>query len=160
MKEKTKEEELISDLHKLIEEKKDIERISWDNLGRAIGYSGVGVKKALKNKSLSLIKIEKIIIKLGLVKEAESLGFKISNEESITKVDDLLKLSLKGNILKNEKDLDQLESLALSNWKSLIKRQSFIDKVEKTFMKDANKILDARLADILKQLNLTEKKDE
>lgn len=155
MEKKNKSKDLIEELHKLIEEKKEIDRISWDNLGNLIGYSGVGLKKALKIRSLSLTKLEEIITKLGLSKEAIDLGFKISEPKSYNlnnKNENLRRISSKGNVIKNAEDLNQLELLCLSNWEALIKRESFKDKVELTAMKDINKILDERLAIILKNL--------
>ncbi|WP_024768059.1 hypothetical protein [Aquimarina macrocephali] len=152
---KSKDKGLIEDLHKLIEEKKEIDRISWDNLGDLIGYSGVGLKKALKIRSLSLTKLEEIIIKLGLIKEATNFGLKISGRKSYdlsNKNENLRRVTSKDNIIKNEEDFNRLESLCLSNWEALMKRDSFKDKVELTAMKDINKILDERLAIILKNL--------
>lgn len=149
------DQELLEKLHQLIEKKKEMERISWDNLGDLIGYSGVGLKKALKIRSLSLTKLEEIIVKLGIVKDAELLGLKIENYNDYKLLEDSTNvkwLNSKGNILKGDKDLAKLESLCLSNWDSLMKRESFQDKVELTAMKDINKILDERLAVILKNL--------
>ncbi len=155
MEKKSKNKGLIEGLHKLIEEKKEIDRISWDNLGDLIGYSGVGLKKALKIRSLSLTKLEEIIIKLGLTKEATKLGLKIPEQKSYNltnKNETLNRINSKNNIIKNSEDLNNLESLCLSNWEALMKRDRFKDKVELTTMKDINKILDERLAIILKNL--------
>lgn len=146
--------DLILSLHKLIQEKREIDRISWDNLGNLIGYSGVGVKKALKNKSLSITKLEEIIIKFDLSKEAQALGLKLSDGKhlSLNSNESLKKLNLKNNILRNEEDLALLESICISNWDLLMKRESFKNKVELTTMKNINKILDERLAIILKNI--------
>ncbi len=146
---------LILSLHKLIEEKKEIDRISWDNLGDMVGYSGVGLKKALKNKSLSLLKLEEIIVKLKLTKEAKNLGLDISDRKFLEGIEDNIESNFNFNndkTLKSKKDLDKLESLVLSNWDVLMKRKSFKEKVEATTMKDINKILDERLAVILKNI--------
>ena len=118
--------DLILSLHKLIQEKREIDRISWDNLGNLIGYSGVGVKKALKNKSLSITKLEEIIIKLELLKDAQALGLKLSEGKHLSLNnynESLKKLNLKNNILKNEEDLALLESICISNWDLLMKRE-------------------------------------
>src|SRR5690606_9422328 len=122
--------DLILSLHKLIQEKREIDRISWDNLGNLIGYSGVGVKKALKNKSLSITKLEEIIIKLELLKDAQALGLKLSDGKHLSLNN--YNESLKKLNLKNEDDLALLESICLSNWDLLIKRESFKNKVELT----------------------------
>lgn len=155
MDKKSRGKDLIEDLHKLIEEKKEIDRISWDNLGNLIGYSGVGLKKALKIRSLSLVKLEEIITKLGLAKEALNLGHKISDHKTYdlsNTIESFKKINTKDGIIKSSEDLNQLESLCLSNWEALMKKDSFRDKVELTAMKDINKILDERLAIILKNL--------
>lgn len=155
MKEGNGNENLIESLHKLIQEKKDIDRISWDNIGDLIGYSGVGVKKALKNKGLSITKLEVIIVKLNLIDDAKNLGLNLSSKK--IKQDNgkgLMAIKLKNNnLLKSEKDIDLLESICLSNWDSLIKRGNFMAKVELTTMKDINRVLDERLAEILKNMN-------
>jgi hypothetical protein len=155
MKENSKNKNLIEDLHQLIEEKKEIDRISWDNMGNLIGYSGVGLKKALKIRSLSLTKLEEIIMKLDLEKEAIRLGLDISGLKSFNvnnKNENLKSINSKNNIIKNAEDLNKLEILCLSNWDALMKKDNFKDKVELSTMKDINKILDERLAIILKNL--------
>lgn len=152
-----KDEDLMNDLLKLISNKKELERISWDNLGKLIGYSGVGMKKAMIKNSLSLTQLEDVIIKLGLSKEASKLGMKISEKKSYlahnlkgdSNVNDL---NFSKQTLKKEEDFKRLEDLCIANWESLMKRDVFKDKVKLTSMKDIDKILDERLAVILRKM--------
>lgn len=154
---KNKPDTLLENLHRLIEEKKEIDRISWDNLGSLISYSGVGIKKALNNRGLSLTKLEDIIVKLELTKQATKLGLKLSDNKPFNisnkseKVG-LLRSKAKENVLKDKGDLATLEDLCLANWDALMKSESIQDKVELTAMKDINKILDERIAIILKHM--------
>ncbi len=151
------ESDLISDLQDLIIEKKELDRISWDNLGALIGYSGVGLKKAIGKKSLSLTHIEEIIIKLGLTKQAQELGMKLSGRKPYVidrknEKSDIRNFLQKDKILKNEEDLEILKSMCFANWTALLKKEDFKDKIKLASMKDIDKILDERLAIILKNM--------
>ncbi len=157
MKSANKNDLLINSLLELINNKKELNRISWDNLGNLIGYSGVGLKKAMKNKTLSLSQIEVIILEMELYKEAEKLGMKISDRKltspnSKNNKHDIHNFLKKDKILTKEKDIELLESMCKANWSALMKREDFKDKIRLTSMKDIDKILDERLAIILKKM--------
>ncbi len=156
MSESNNREILIEKLHQLIEEKKEVDRISWNDMGKLIGYSGVGLKKALNIRSLSITKLQEIIIKLDLINQAEKIGLEISKDKKFeikrSSKDDIWG-GLHDLIIENDDDLKKLESLCLSNWEALMKRENFKNKLELTTMKDINKILDERLAIILKNIN-------
>ncbi len=151
------ESKLLEDLQNLIIEKKELERISWDNLGKLIDYTGVGLKKAFLKKSLSKVHIEKIIFKLDLVEEAKDIGLNLSSERhsSLEKRNEQTQLRnlLKDDIFfKKDEDIELLKELCFKNWSALMEKDDFKDKVKLSSMKDIDKILDERLAIILKNM--------
>lgn len=51
---------MILEAHEWLEEEKILKRVSYKKLGVPIGYSDAGMINAFKNKTLSLIQIQKI----------------------------------------------------------------------------------------------------
>jgi len=77
-----KDEKIIK-AHDWIKEIKAINNLSYSYLGMFINYSDVGISKALKNNTLSLIQIE--IIKKGLLNDGniDSNKSNFSNQDAL-----------------------------------------------------------------------------
>ncbi len=85
----------LDEIHDFIEEYRLLNKIAYKKMGAVIGYSDVGFKKALINKTLSLPSIEKIINEYGIYSEyqnrfgnrTKSIDIKISNEDVLKVLD-------------------------------------------------------------------------
>lgn len=67
------DDKVIEQLHNRLEELKRLNKVSYSKIGAIIGYSGEGVNKALRKKTLSISQINKIGKELGFEDELNKL---------------------------------------------------------------------------------------
>lgn len=101
-------------MHKFIEDKRLINRISYKEMGSVIGYSDTGFQRALKGGRLSLTHINMLVDKYGLRQEFDEIFGKTDN--TIKEPDTTYTKAL---------SLDQLELEVVKRFKELKDREVF-----------------------------------
>lgn len=128
---------VLDNLHDIIEEERVSKRLSYVKLGEVIGYSDVGIKKAIVNKTLKLAHIEKIANHFGFFDRLEKFG--IENNENL--------LVKEAGEDYGKVDIAKLSKLARDNWDELLEENDF----NKHFEAILYKKLSEKLAIILKE---------
>ena len=128
---------VLDNLHDIVEEERVSKRLSYVKLGEVIGYSDVGIKKAIVNKTLKLAHIEKIANHFGFFDRLEKFGIE-SNDNN------LVKEASEGY---NKIDIAKLSKLTRDNWEELLKDTEFSKHFEAILYKE----LSEKLAVILRE---------
>lgn len=118
--------ELTERIHKFIEENRLLQRISYNKMADAIGYSPNGVKKALSNATLSLDQLKYILIEFDLRTKFEREFDEImlfDNEDASNTENRVREISASyGKIDISKATDEQLELELLKRWKTFRER--------------------------------------
>jgi hypothetical protein len=133
--------ENIELLHDIVASKRESYKISYKKMGDVISYSDVGMKKALKNKTLSIQQLQKIIDEFEFKLPSSNM---LAKEPETSYQEDLLEYN-EELIRYKAKTLNELRDIAykfLANEKELYQHHLLPDNREMHFWLRYKEIVD------------------